>query len=427
MSFTDAEALTRIFPFLARLVLPRAVIDFARIIPATDINLIAAANVVLVRKDIHPALIDLLAQTIMETHGKPGIFQQAGEFPKLTDPEYPIAESARDFYKNGPSFLNRYLPFWMTNSAQRILAVLAAAIAIVLPLFHYLPMLYKWNMRRRLLYWYDQLKVLEASIDANPSDEHLMESRSRSNASRMPSAASGFRWPSPTSSTTFEATSTSFGAGSRPARAHRCGWRPNREPVNAAIGRRNTTRSRAYFAARCKATRPMPTASVAIRIRSGFMPCRGAETVALGADAIGGGDDHAVEETSRCSRRRGAHNVPSLSNTATRSGTGTKSGEPCLVTRSTKATIAFLGTVSFQDGSGRLRECRPGARHHYGCEHDSYDGRHCCHCELDRITGEAAARPPAPPLYRCGRPRYGRPHVRRRRSKPISAPPSASA
>jgi hypothetical protein len=70
-------------------VLPRAVIDFERIVPAADMILIATPNVVLVRKDIHPALIDLLAQAIVEVHGRPGIFQQAGEFPTLTDPEYP--------------------------------------------------------------------------------------------------------------------------------------------------------------------------------------------------------------------------------------------------------------------------------------------------------------------------------------------------
>jgi hypothetical protein len=77
------------------------VIDFERIVPAADMILIATPNVVLVRKDIHPALIDLLAQAIVEVHGRPGIFQQAGEFPTLTDPEYPLAHSARDFYKNG--------------------------------------------------------------------------------------------------------------------------------------------------------------------------------------------------------------------------------------------------------------------------------------------------------------------------------------
>src|SRR5450432_2274075 len=46
-----------------------------------------------------------------------------------------------------------------------------------------------------------------------------------------------------------------------------------------------------------------------------------------------------------------AHNVPSLSKVATRSAGGTKSAEPCFVTRSTKSKMAFLGAVLFQDGS----------------------------------------------------------------------------
>jgi hypothetical protein len=56
MSFTEAEALTRILPSLVRLVLPPAVIDFEMKIPATELILIGSSNVVLVRKDIHPAL-----------------------------------------------------------------------------------------------------------------------------------------------------------------------------------------------------------------------------------------------------------------------------------------------------------------------------------------------------------------------------------
>jgi uncharacterized protein len=161
MSFTEAEAVTRIFPFLVRLVLPRAVIDFERIVPAIDMILIATPNVVLVRKDIHPALIDLLAQTIVEAHGKPGVFQQAGEFPTLIDPEYSIAQSARDFYKNGPSFMNRYLPFWMTNYVQRIIAVLVAVIAIVLPVFNFAPKLYRWFLQDRMRKLYRRLRIVE--------------------------------------------------------------------------------------------------------------------------------------------------------------------------------------------------------------------------------------------------------------------------
>ena len=164
MSFTEAEAVTRIIPYLVRLVLPRAVIDFERAIPANDMIIIAASNVVLVRKDIHPALIDLLAQAIVETHGKPGVFQQAGEFPNSTDPEYPVAQSARDFYRNGPSFLNRYLPFWMTSYVHRIAAVLVAVIAIVLPVFSYAPKLYLWFVRDRMQKLYRRLRIADKAL-----------------------------------------------------------------------------------------------------------------------------------------------------------------------------------------------------------------------------------------------------------------------
>jgi len=106
-------------------------------------SLVASTNVVVVRKDLHPELVYLLAQTLSEEHGAPGIFQRAGDFPTLTDPEFPVAQSALDFYENGPSFLNRYLPFWITNYAKRIIAVLVTGIAIVLPMFTYAPKLYR--------------------------------------------------------------------------------------------------------------------------------------------------------------------------------------------------------------------------------------------------------------------------------------------
>ena len=145
-------------------VLPRAVINLEKIVPANEMVLIAASNVVLVRNDIHPALIDLLAQAIVETHGKPGVFEHAGEFPTLTDPEYPMSETARDFYKNGPSVLNRYLPFWLTNHVQRALAVFVTVFAIILPLFSYAPRAYKWLVEFRLDSMYRRLRAIEAIL-----------------------------------------------------------------------------------------------------------------------------------------------------------------------------------------------------------------------------------------------------------------------
>ncbi|MGA7390506.1 MAG: hypothetical protein WBW99_21630 [Pseudolabrys sp.] len=129
----------------------------------------------LVRKEIHPAIIDLLARAISEAHSGTGPFQKAGDFPTLTDPEYPVAQSARDFYTNGPSFLNRYLPFWMTGYVQRIIAVLVAVIAIVLPVFNYAPKLFLWFIRERVRKLYRRLRIVDKALltDLTPPQQEM--------------------------------------------------------------------------------------------------------------------------------------------------------------------------------------------------------------------------------------------------------------
>jgi TRAP-type uncharacterized transport system substrate-binding protein len=164
MNVTQSEALTRLLPALRHLVLPQGIIDLGKNIPTHDVNLIASTIAIVVRKELHPQLVYLLAQTLQEEHGGPGIFQRAGEFPTLTDPEYPVAEGALDFYKNGPSLLQRYLPFWMINYAKRVAAILVTAIAIVIPFFTYAPKLYEWFLHGYLKKLYRRLRTIESKL-----------------------------------------------------------------------------------------------------------------------------------------------------------------------------------------------------------------------------------------------------------------------
>jgi len=179
MSFPMAEAFTIIFTELVPLILPRGVIDIDRNIPPTDVPLIGSTAKVLVRSDLHPEIVQLLLQTMVEAHGARAVFQRSGEFPNSTDTEYPVAPAAIDFYKNGPSFMQRHLPLWLSVHAQRAIAVLVTAIAIGFPLFRFLPVFYNWITRRRLFYWYAQLKALEASFDADRMDQHLAEKQAK--------------------------------------------------------------------------------------------------------------------------------------------------------------------------------------------------------------------------------------------------------
>lgn len=188
VSLPRVKALTRKFPVLTRLELPSGVIDLQRNIPAGDVTLIGTTSSLLVRSDVHTEIVGLLARALVEVNGEPGIFQQFGEFPTQSDPEYPMAEAARDFYKNGPSFLHRYLPFWLANYARRMLAILVTVIAIAVPVFSYAPKVYLWLLRRRVTLLYRELRAVEhglqpglsrAQLDAYRADVDRIDDASR--------------------------------------------------------------------------------------------------------------------------------------------------------------------------------------------------------------------------------------------------------
>jgi TRAP-type uncharacterized transport system substrate-binding protein len=187
MSFPNAEAYTQRFPFLAPLVLHEGVVDFAANVPPTDTVLLATTAALLVREDAHRALVSLLAQAAQEVHGAPAVdakgeaqlFQQAGVFPMAADPEFPLSEEARRVYRSGAPFLQRYVPFWVAATVDRLVVSLVVLLPILIPLVRFAPQIYSWRVRRRILYWYGALKRLEAAARgaAAPEDraQHLAE------------------------------------------------------------------------------------------------------------------------------------------------------------------------------------------------------------------------------------------------------------
>ncbi|HWE22278.1 MAG TPA: TAXI family TRAP transporter solute-binding subunit [Hyphomicrobiaceae bacterium] len=171
MSFANADAYLQRFPFLSRVVLREGVIDFAAGIPPADTTLLATTAAVLVRQDAHSALVNLLAQALQEAHGQPAadaggearLFERAGDFPAAADPEFPMSEDARRVYRSGAPFLQRYVPFWLATLVDRLVVSLVVLLPIVFPLVRFAPQLYDWRIRRRILYWYGELKSLEAA------------------------------------------------------------------------------------------------------------------------------------------------------------------------------------------------------------------------------------------------------------------------
>ena len=163
MNFAQADAYVKRFPFLSKVSLPRGAIDLTRDVPGQQVALLAATANLVARDDLHPALVSLLAQAAYEVHGKAGMFQQTREFPAHKDQTFEVSQSAERYYKSGPPFLQRYLPFWAAVLVDSIL-VMGLPLLVLIPILKFIPMIYSWRITSRIYRWYGELSELESEI-----------------------------------------------------------------------------------------------------------------------------------------------------------------------------------------------------------------------------------------------------------------------
>ena len=167
MSFSQADAYLRRFPFLSKVVVPRGVVDLVRDMPPRDTVLLATTANVVVREDLHPALASLLSQAMSEVNGKSGFFQRAGEFPAYKDHSFEISDEAQRYYKSGPPLLQRYLPFWIAVLVERLFVLIVPLVVLLLPLLKVAPSVYRWRIRAKIFRSYGDLKFMENDLRQN--------------------------------------------------------------------------------------------------------------------------------------------------------------------------------------------------------------------------------------------------------------------
>jgi TRAP-type uncharacterized transport system substrate-binding protein len=173
--FAQANAYSRRLPHLSAVTLPRGVVDLARDMPAQDIRLVAPTATLLARKNLHPALVQLVVQAARQIHSGAGWFQRKSEFPTMVHGERPLAKEAERFYRSGAPLLQRYLPFWAANLIDRMWVVIVSIVAILIPLSRVVPPLYAFRVRSRVFRWYAQLRAIEDSLDQQPRAALLQE------------------------------------------------------------------------------------------------------------------------------------------------------------------------------------------------------------------------------------------------------------
>ena len=163
--YQRADALIARYPFLSKVVVPRGVRDLAKDLPPTDVTLIAVKANLVVRNDLHPAIQYLLLNAAEHIHSQQSIFRRANEFPSAESADIPLSNEALRFYKSGPPLLHNYLPFWIAELTGKLIILLIPILGVLYPMTQYLPRLYDWAMRSKVLRLYGELRFLEDDID----------------------------------------------------------------------------------------------------------------------------------------------------------------------------------------------------------------------------------------------------------------------
>jgi len=183
MSMDQAEAVSRQIPFLHHLVLPHGAMDLKKGLPDHDIDMVSPTATLLVRDSVHPALKYLLLKAASQVHDDPGIFEKRNEFPIDKVDQFPLADEARSYYKNGIPFWQKHLPFWLATLLDRFLLIIIPIFALAFPILKSIPQAYKWRIRTRIYKLYGELKYLETAMKneekqgrtAAQAQDHLSE------------------------------------------------------------------------------------------------------------------------------------------------------------------------------------------------------------------------------------------------------------
>ena len=161
MDFPQAEGFVRHFPWLRRVVIPRAALDLAKDLPSQDLHFIAATANLVVHRDLHPSLAFLLLEVAREVHAGGSAGHVKGEFPSADSLTLEQSPESRHWFTNGRPFLQRYLPFWVAIWVERLAKTIVPMLLLVLPLFKALPAFRRWREQARISRIYVALRQVE--------------------------------------------------------------------------------------------------------------------------------------------------------------------------------------------------------------------------------------------------------------------------
>ncbi len=109
-----------------------------------------------------------------KVHTHPGtatLVRVAERFPSPRHADVPLSPAAERFFRRGPSFLFRYLPFWLASDIDRLKILLVPLLTLVIPLVRFGSPIYVWRVRARIYRWYHILREVDRSLREHETAE----------------------------------------------------------------------------------------------------------------------------------------------------------------------------------------------------------------------------------------------------------------
>ena len=170
VSLAHADAYPQRYRYLTRRTLYAGAISFVPSVPSQDVSLLATEAMLAARSTVHPAIINLLLETIRDEHDDQGYFETPGEFPNWEQVDLPVSQDAVRHKRFGPSPLYRYLPFWVATFVERFIIIVLPLLLVALPVAQQLPKVLNWRARSSIYRWYGELKLLEREVAIKRGD-----------------------------------------------------------------------------------------------------------------------------------------------------------------------------------------------------------------------------------------------------------------
>jgi hypothetical protein len=157
---------------LSAVTLYEGVLDIARDIPSRDTTLLAVAANLVARRELNSNLVPAVMQAVTQVHQETGVLARRGQFPSVDFVDLPMNTAARHYIRNGPSFLFRWLPYTAAVYLDRLKIMLVPFIALMIPLFRFAPQIYQWRVRHKIYRWYEAVREIDATLQADPGKAH---------------------------------------------------------------------------------------------------------------------------------------------------------------------------------------------------------------------------------------------------------------